>query len=290
MNALVLISTALIGTPVPEELVRSAVERGISRLETSATSYVKNRSCFSCHHQATSLLALASAKEHGFRIDGNVFDKQVEFTAKFFKDKEKEIRDGRGIGGANTTAGYALFTLKIAKHPHDSTTCALVEFLLKKQQANGSWTPTMNRPPSEGSAFTTGALSLLAFEHYRPADGCDDELRKRIDNACEKGLEFLLSGKPQTTEDRVFLLWGLIAGKAEAADIAKVRDELIKRQRSDGGWAQLEDAASDAYATGSVMMVLRASGISPSTEVYRRGVRYLVLTQHESGGWIVPTR
>jgi N-acyl-D-amino-acid deacylase len=287
-----LISAALAAMPIPDEAVRASIEKGVKRLEISASSYVTKRSCFSCHHQAVPMLALASAKERGFAIDAKVFDKQTQFTADFFKNKIKEIREGRGIGGANTTAVYALLALRVAKHERDRTTDALVEFLVKKQQKDGSWTPTTARPPSEGSTFTTGALALQALQHYEPlADDCDpDGLRVKVSDAREKALAHLQKAKPQTMEDRVFLLWGLVAGGAAEKDIAKARDELLKLQRSNGGWAQLDDMKSDAYATGSALFALRMAGVSPKDEAYRRGVRFLVLSQHESGMWIVTTR
>ncbi len=156
------LSAALFTLPVPDEAVRASIEKGVKRLEAAAGNYVKNRNCFSCHHQATALLGLAAARDHGFQVDAAVFDKQAQFTRDSFKGKIKDSRDGRGIGGANTTAAYALLTLRIAKHERDETTDSLVEFLLKKQKKDGSWTPTTNRPPSEGSPFTSGALALHA--------------------------------------------------------------------------------------------------------------------------------
>jgi N-acyl-D-amino-acid deacylase len=279
--------------PVPEEAVRASIEKGVKRLETAGASYVKNRNCFSCHHQTTPMLGLAAARERGFKVDAKAFDRQAQFTLDFFKGKTKESREGRGIGGANTTAAYALLALRIAKHERDQITDSLVEFLLKKQQKDGSWKATTNRPPSEGSAFTTGALALQAFKHYTPTadDDCVPEnLLQRVALASEQGLAYLKSTKPQTTEDRVFLLWGLVAGGAGEGEIAAVRDDLLKRQLRNGGWAQLDDLQSDAYATGSVMFVLRMTGMSAKDEAYRRGVRFLLLTQHETGGWIVTTR
>ena len=44
---------SVVAQPTPDAAVRSAVVRGLMRLEISATNYAKNRSCFSCHNQAT---------------------------------------------------------------------------------------------------------------------------------------------------------------------------------------------------------------------------------------------
>ena len=66
--------------------------------------------------------------------------------------------------------------------------------------------------------------------------------------------------------------------------------QLVTKQRSDGGWGQTDNLASDAYATGEALWALHESGMTPSHAVYRRGVDYLLRTQRESGTWHVVTR
>ena len=76
--------------------------------------------------------------------------------------------------------------------------------------------------------------------------------------------------------------------------------ELLERQRADGGWnlPSLGDwnrrdgspndqanAASDGYATGLVVYVLRQAGLPPSHEAIRRGVTWLKSNQRQSGRW-----
>jgi len=274
--------------PISEEMVRSSVEKGVKRLETASASYIKNRTCFSCHHQAMPVMALASAKERGFTVDAMNFEKQVKYTLDFFSAKVKDISEGRGIGGANTTAAYALLTFELAQHPADATTDALVDFLVKKQASNGSWAATTNRPPSEGSLFTTGALSVGVLKAYKAKD--EGERADKIAKARENGLAFLEKAEVKTTEDRVFKIWGLLAGGADKEMIAEARDDLQKQQRPDGGWAQLDELKSDAYATGAALVVLQKAGLAVDSAAYRAGVRFLVLNQDVSGGWIVPTR
>jgi len=66
---------------------------------------------------------------------------------------------------------------------------------------------------------------------------------------------------------------------------------LLQEQRGDGGWAQLPTLKSDAYATGQVLVALRASGgLAARQEAYRRGVEFLLRTQLADGSWFVPTR
>src|SRR5262249_49589875 len=149
-----------------------------------------------------------------------------------------------------------------------------------------------NRPPIEGSAFTCAALALRALKHYGPdKDAKDaDDLRKRVGDAFEKGKAWLLAAKPATTEDKASRLRGLAWSGAGADDVNAARDLLLKEQRDDGGWAQLPDLDSDAYATGIVLTALRQAGVKPDDAAYQKGVQYLLKTQTEDGAWVVQTR
>jgi N-acyl-D-amino-acid deacylase len=283
-----IVTAAFAGAPLDDGAIRNAAVKGLKRLEAAAVNYTKNRACFSCHHQTLPVLALMAGKERGFAVGDDVLPKQIKFTLDTFSPRLKTIHDGSGIGGANTTAGYALLTLEVTRHPRDATTDALVAFLLKNQHKDGFWRPTTVRPPSEGSPFTSTALALQGIKHYAPDD--DDEPDDRLKQAREKGLAYLKRTKAETTEDHVFRLWGLVVGGAGEGDVAAAKAALLKLQRPDGGWAQLAGMKSDAYATGSALAALRIAGISPKDISYRRAIRLLILTQHESGAWIVTTR
>jgi hypothetical protein len=77
---------------------------------------------------------------------------------------------------------------------------------------------------------------------------------------------------------------------AEAKAMEAAREGLVKEQREDGSWAQLADMAGDAYATATVLVVLRKAGLGTGHEAYRKGMRYLLETQRDDGAWVVQTR
>jgi bacterioferritin-associated ferredoxin len=271
----------------PSADLQPAIEKGIKRLEEAAANYPKHRDCFSCHHQALPIMALSRAKEKGFRVDEALVEKQVKFTLDTFRPKLKEVSEGKGVGGSNTTCAYALRTLEAAGHASDEVTSALVQFLLKRQKDDGSWPAVTKRPPSEGSPFTNTALALRAFKRYSPDDA---DLKERIAKAARRGRAWLEASEPTDTEDRVFRLLGLVAAEADKQQVEVDRDELLKQQLDDGSWSQLPDGKGDAYATGSALVALCAAGLSPKAEAYARGVKYLLTTQDASGSWLVETR
>jgi N-acyl-D-amino-acid deacylase len=273
------------------ETIRKAIDKGLRRLEQGSANYIKNRNCFSCHHQALTLAAFQSAQTRGFMIDAERIKAQVDFTVNTFKPKLERIIKGESVPGGNTMTAYALFTLETTGYAADETTAALVQFLLVRQKPDGSFPALAQRPPTEGSAFTNAALALRALQVYGSAKEMkDDKLRERIDKAFDKGREWLLANKPKNTEDRLFHLRGLVVAKVEQTVIDAARDAMLKEQRDDGSWAQLPDLAGDAYATGAVLVALRQAGVKASDPAYRKGAQFLLRTQKDDGSWFVQTR
>jgi N-acyl-D-amino-acid deacylase len=289
---LLLVVAATARAETPADPVKAAVTKGLRRLEQGAANYVKNRQCFSCHHQAVPILAFASARRRGFEIEPALLRQQVDFTTKTFQHKREQIAKGQGVPGGNTMSAYALFTLETAGHPADETTAALLEYLLVRQKPDGSWPAVTQRPPSEGSSFTNAALALRVLRHYGPAKDAEgaEELRTRVDKAITQGREWLRKAQPSHTEDKAFRLRALVTAEADAAEIAAARASLLKEQHDDGSWAQLPDRAGDAYATGTVLTALRFAGMPPREAAYQKGVQYLLATQREDGAWLIETR
>ncbi len=295
MHVLLGASVLLIGIAIdeiPMERVKGAVEKGLRRLEAGAANYTTNRQCFSCHHQTSAILPFVSAQKRGFMVAPEKLRQQVEFTLDTFRPKLEQVAKGQGVGGSNTTAAYALFTLEAVDHPPDKVTSALVKFLLIRQRADGEWPAVTKRPPSEGSPFTNAALALRVLKTYGP-EGKDDEakdLLSRRDKALARGREWLLTNKPTDTEDKVFHLRALVSADVKPARIKAARDQLLGEQKDDGSWAQLADKPGDAYATGHVLMALRAAGLEVTHLAYQKGAKYLLQTQRADGAWIVETR
>jgi N-acyl-D-amino-acid deacylase len=277
----------------PDEAVKTAIEKGLRRLEQGVANYPKHRNCFSCHHQAMAVLSMTTARKHGFDIDEDLLKKQVEFSLKTFRNRE-QISKGQGVGGDSTGVVYALNTFAAAERPWDDTTAALVKYLLVKQSKDGSWPIAFrgDRPPTMGSLFTNVGLAMLALKQNRPPQEAPDveELEKRIDAAITKGREWLLANKPVSTEDKVFHLRGLVDSGAEPKVLEAARQRLLDDQWADGSWAQLEKMTGDAYATATVLTALRHAGLDVKHDAYVRGIEYLLETQQEDGAWIVQTR
>lgn len=286
---LIAIVSPVSANPPPEQ-IRAAVNASLTLLQKSAMKYTEHRECFSCHHQALPTLTFALAKKHGYDVDDKVIAHQVKHTADFLAKNRDNYRKGKGQGGQADTAGYALWALAAGGYKADDTTDAVVDYLLQRDKDRGYWNPVSQRPPSEASAFTTTYLGLYALTYFGP-----EAKKEAIDIRIDKARKWLHAQKPKDTEDRVFRLRALtlVCGEKlpDKMELCTAADDLVKMQRKDGGWAQLDKLDSDAYATGSVLVALREAGcLDVKSETYQRGVAFLLKSQHDNGSWYIKSR
>jgi N-acyl-D-amino-acid deacylase len=282
-----LVSAVVARSAMPAEApdVRPAIARGLSRVQRGAASYVTHQECFSCHHQALPIMTCALARRRGVPIDEAGLQAQVDFTLNYFAPNTDEIRRGLGVQGANDTAGYALEAFAAAGKAPDENTDALAEFLLKRQLPDGSWIVSADRPPLEGSAFTSTSLAVAGLRLYAPAKRAGELPAVR-----ERATAWLRKRKPVDTEDLVYQMRGF-AAVDDRAGLEEASRTLRAQQRPDGGWAQLASLKSDAYATGQALIALNElAGVPPDDAAYRKGVAFLLQTQQADGSWIVQKR
>jgi hypothetical protein len=266
--------------------VKTAVGKALPLLKKGSEGHVAQRTCFACHNQAIPLLALTTARGRGFTYRDEDLRKQTEFIAAFLETNRENYRQGKGQGGQADTAGYALWTLELGQWKADATTEAVVEFLLLRDKDADHWCHVSNRPPSEGSDFTTTSVALRALRAWgSPAQ------KERIDKRTEAVRGWLHKTATKDTEDRVSRLWALQAAGAADKELRAAAEDLLRTQRKDGGWAQTAELESDAYATGSALVALhRAGDVSKSAPAYRRGVAFLLKNRQEDGSWLVRSR
>jgi squalene-hopene/tetraprenyl-beta-curcumene cyclase len=112
---------------------------------------------------------------------------------------------------------------------------------------------------------------------------------------------YLLGHRPPDLHHQTWLLWASLKleGLMELAEREQTVNDLLALQRDDGGWglpslgrwkhrdgkSNDPSAASDGYATGLILYVLRQTGVGADAEPIRRGVTWLKTNQRASGRW-----
>lgn len=294
-SVLVVIAVAVTGSVSPVHAdeqpalaaIRTAISKSLPLLEKGAKGSMEARKqCFTCHNQGLPIMALTLARTRGFDIDDEHIQAQLEFTREFLARNQEDYKAGKGQGGQIDTAGFAMWMLENCGHKPDELTAAVSEYFLLFQKDRDYWRPQSRRPPTEQSYFTSTYVALRGLRTYGTP-----EQKDRIALRTEQVLKWMLETKPVDTEDHVFRLRGLHLAGAPAVAIQQAVEDLLKLQRDDGGWAQLADASSDVYATGTALAALHQSGsLATESAAYQKGLKYLLSTQCEDGSWHVVTR
>jgi hypothetical protein len=191
------------------------------------------------------------------------------------------------IAGATDTISYLLFGLAVEHYPPDEATDAQAMWLKRRQARDGHWPIQTIRPPIESNDIEATAVSLRALQAFAPPTQ-----RAEYAGAVDRARQWLTTVRATATEERAFRLLGLSWAGAPKDVIRKAASDLLATQRSDGGWAQLDDGQlTDAYATGEALVALRESGaVATGEPAYRKGIEYLLRTQIADGSWFVETR
>jgi Squalene-hopene cyclase C-terminal domain len=269
-----------------EARIRSAVQHAIPLVEVATAGSADQRECFTCHHQAVPIIALTAADANGFKVDQENLERQIQRTITHLQRGYENYEQGKGQGGQVSTAGYALWALDAASWPQDETTAAVTHYLVGYQKKAKRWSQKSKRPPTSDSDFTATFLALKALSSYGIADQQSD-----IEERVSIVKDWLHANAASDTEDHVFRLMAVREIGADSQELTQAIDNLLSLQQDDGGWAQLPETKSDAYATAtSLFALLTAAGLAPDDPQIHEGINYLLDTQQPDGTWHVVTR
>jgi acetyl esterase/lipase len=281
-------------TPQPG---RAAVVRGLAFLRNDAGNWRRDRECATCHHGTMTVWALCEARSRGYEVA----EEALADTAKWTKDvllKRIDLpRDTRPGWSMVSTPAIYLATMSLAV-PNQHAVSAdelkrIVGHLLRHQETDGSWSwasaPAKNRPPP---VFESDEVAtLLAYMALGPQVPTDSKAKPNVRDARDKAAAWLRKATPNdTTQAAALRLWVTTRAREPAKTLQAAIVELLGKQNKDGGWGQLRNAPSDAYATGQVLYVLSEAGVKNDCAQVRRAVEFLVTTQKDDGSWPMTAR
>jgi hypothetical protein len=269
--------------PEKAQALRDSIARSMALLDKAQLKFERQATCASCHNQIAPMTAAVAIKAKGLAIDEVAYQHQVAASAEIIRGRHDYSLNQAVGGGSHAVTGPILVGLAAAKFPADENTDAAVAYLLAKQSANGGWPGVAIRFPHGTTAFDVSASAVRAVDLYAPPS-----MRKDADASLARARAWFIATPSADDNDSMLQrLRGLVWSKAGAGEIGKARAKVIATQRADGGWAQTPAMASDAYATGGTLLVLREAGVKPSDPVYQRGLDYLLKTQAADGSWYV---
>ena len=269
--------------PTPGPDAKAAATKAIALIQEVGARWPQKQSCVSCHNQLLPLLAFKRARQHGVPVD------EQRATA-MLRHSLAGLQADYAIQGWNPEATYhSAFTL-VAAHesgvPPNDTAAAFARLFARRQAPDGKWLFDDRRPPESFSEITSTALVLRCLQLY-----ASPRIAAETAGRVKRARLWLETQSPHETEETVFRLFGMAWAGSDPKWVQSAVHRLIEEQRPDGGWSQLPSMASDAYATGEVLVALHdAGGLPISHQSYRRGIEFLLRTQHDDGSWLVNTR
>lgn len=273
--------------------VEQSVAAGLGFLTETGVVWVRERKCASCHHTPELLWPMHEARNHGLSIDEAALA-EVR-TASFHADNRGRLFADTGApepAKAFSVPGMYLALAELPAAPGDAEVKAMLSRiaadLVTWQQPDGSWKNPMTRPPLADTNEMTTLQCLLALSSPWLAD---DTAAEAIKTSRDRGLAWLaanpITEAPQHDVFRIMLYQRL--GRP-IEEIKPFVERILSRQRSDGGWGQTAELASDALATGQSLYALRLAGVDAQSPAIDRGRAYLVNTQEADGSWIMHSR
>jgi hypothetical protein len=272
------------------QAVRHTIERSVPFIERQGAEWIATKDCLSCHHTSFMVWSLNAAKRNGIHVDEKKLDELTEWASDWrhlvvFASRAKSLREDTLRGQSDTVA-----QLLLGRSALGSSAIRVrwaqdyVLDLAKIQQPDGSWTsggqlPAQKRPKRETQEVSTmWALLALLAQDIRD-DSCSAALKK-----ARAWLGNETSG--QSTEWwATRLMLERKSGSADKAD--QLRQELLKRQRADGGWGWLCDDDSDALGTGIAIFALASDHLPASHPAIAKATKFLLVNQSNDGSWPV---
>lgn len=305
MNSVTSLSCLLLCSSLFQALVRAddialpperiAIERALKFIQADAVKWRQEKTCATCHHGAMTMWVQSEAKSRGFAI----VPEELQENTRWAKERLEKIdlpRDTRpGWSMVNTPALYMAMLAHLV--PGQDAISAdelkrIAGHLLRHQEENGAWmwssAPPKNIPPP---VFESDEVATrLAHLALTPQAALTSDEAPAIQASLARADAWLKDQASDTTQAAVLRLLMKRQAKAPSDEIKSAVEGLMGLQNADGGWSQVRDRESDAYASGQVLYALSMAGIPADTEAVKKGVTFLANTQREDGSWPMKRR
>jgi squalene-hopene/tetraprenyl-beta-curcumene cyclase len=260
-------------------------------LDSASADWWQTRGCFTCHTNYSYLQVRPALKKES-PVAGQMRQHLEELVEKRWAEKGPRWDAEVIMSGAVLAQHDAATTGKL----HETTRKALDRmWTLQREDGGFNWLKC-NWPPMESDDHFGATVALIGV------GAAPDDYRTMP--AAVRGVEqlkkYLAANSPPTLHHKLMIVWAdsLLSGLVTADERQGWLAELSHLQKSDGGWnsASLGDwkrgddkpqdtEASDGYATGLAIYILRRTGTPADDPRITHGLAWLKANQRESGRW-----
>ena len=271
--------------------IQAAVESSLPLIQKADANFVPKAACVSCHNNSFAALAVGAARAAGFKVDEKTSKAQVQANIVGLEKLRDYLHQSMLQPVEDTfgsfVMGYVLAGLDAEHYKADLNTDAAAIYLKSHQMPDGEWPygAADNRPPICSDYIGQTAIAMRGIQLYAPKP-----LKAEYDKAVQLAASWIAKAKSSINEDRIWKLQGLAWASPDKAAIQAARQDLLAKQRPDGGWSDLDSMESSVYTTGRALVALHSAGMPASDPVYQRGIQFLLRTQNEDGSWYVRSR
>jgi Squalene-hopene cyclase C-terminal domain/Prenyltransferase and squalene oxidase repeat len=291
LAVLVLNPDAAPATQVAPEKVRESVEKGVAFLEKDGVAWTEKKKCASCHHIPMMIWSQQEARRRGIKINENALEKATNFALQAQYTNPQNGKPLQEVSTPSPELVHLALALAAAPAPTDAVARKLAEvkaYLLKKQEANGSWMITRADKIVAPIEDTDDVMTMLAVLALSSRDAGAEPLA--VAQSRDKALAWLKDSAPGDNLHALALRIVIQQRFGKADQVPHLAKQLLSEQRADGGWGQVKERSSDATATGQALYALAAAGIDTKHDAVQRGLAFLVRTQRDDGSWLVSSR
>lgn len=276
-------------------------------IEDGAVAWTRGRKCVTCHTNGTYLALRPSLSGSLGKPNQEVRDLFI----KLLRGGIRQLGESRGLGDSHLiyiARGLAEWDAHVSGQLSADTSLALKQ-LFERQLPTGEWKPILESwPPLESSAFQEATVAAMAVG-VAPGwlSGLTDQ---KLKAGVVRLKDYFRTVEPPHDYGRVVLLWASarLAGLLDEGEKQATVEMIRRKQRADGGWSirtfarpeqwgdgsraqklrsedEFANPPSDGHQTGLALIALREAGVSAEDPAVRRGVRWLLRNQRQSGRW-----
>lgn len=282
------------GKDTGDPRARQSAQKGLDYLAQAAQQWQEQNRCYGCHVQAVTVEALAVGVHHQY----TVAEASRNAVLSGMLDLPGGARTSGGLGHPSPTiaqtgkllggAAFARWDQWVDDSLRDFMLAEAKAILAMQSQDGQVPMPFTSAPVATGPIQATAHAVVAWKQAYERT--ADDQWLTAISKA-EDHLHSVVSGwkaQPTTSiQDMNYAIMGLLAAGVSSSEQVMVELDrmLAGLQNEDGGWSLFKGSASEPFATGQTLYVLRLMGHGDTDPVVARGTSWLIEHQQADGSW-----